>query len=77
MDFGQGVTSDIIAGTGTTVKFGGISTSDDITAQLVAFGESGIFEVGDGETTIQGAHGELLNFKTSSTTTEGSIGSRE
>ena len=76
MDFGQGVTSDVIAGTGTTVKFGGISTSDDITAQLVAFGENGIFEVSDGETTIQGSHGELLNFKTSSTTTEGSIGSR-
>ena len=77
MDFGAGMTSDIVTSSSSTVKFGGISTNDDVTAQLVAFGENGIFEVGDGETTIQGSHGELLNFKTSSLTTEGSIGSRD
>jgi len=76
MDFGSGMTSDIVTGSGSTVKFGGISTNDDVTAQLVAFGENGIFEVGDGETTIQGSHGELLHFKTSSTEFEGAIGSR-
>ena len=75
MDFGAGGSSDIIAGTGTTVKFGGISTSDDITAQLLGFGGNATLTISDGEAELLGSYGELLNFKVS-TTTVGSIGSK-